>query len=1249
MVDEASLKERLARTLQTEDGWETLDAGATIGPSAPAPQPPQAAETDGYQTEVEIARGGMGVILRAWQKSLQRTVAVKQIVAPSPESRAHFVAEALVTGLLEHPNVVPVHDLGLLPDGTLFIAMKLVDGMSWRELLHPSTPEHEARAADLSLLDHLDVLSQVCNALAYAHEHGFIHRDVKPENVMVGRFGEVLLMDWGLALDVRDVPADARRTLKRESVSGPAGTPHYMAPEQARGDGKALGPRTDVYLLGATLHEVLTRQPLHTGGSVLGVLVAAEASTPPDFPDDVPPGLAAVCRRAVARTPEDRFQSVQDFADAIRAWRETHESETLARRAHAVLERCLGLPPGAALYAAYAESVAGFSEALRMWPENEAAARGRRRALLAFAEAAVEGGDTGLAAAQLDRLPDDDAQEAALRARVEQVDRARARTARTARRYRRVAIAFALLLFGSMAAGLVLVQREQSETAVQRDRAQDERVRAVASQRTAERAEQTAREARQVAKVASIVGWAQALSTRDPTTAALMLSAVADTPGANWTAAYRALLHEAVAQHLIELGAPGLDGAWHPSGRSFAIAAGPHLRVHGDAPTRRTTTTGAIRKVEWSPDGAWLMTIEGGRVRLAGPQARTFGEGVEGAWFLRDGRVLTRGARLTVWTGERGAPIPLPGRPLRVTVSGDRVGVAVFNPTSKQQEVWIYDVTAAPRRLGVLRNDLSRHAVSSIAISPDGQRSAFSAGHFVFFWETPAGDVSRSASEAKRVPAGSWVFDLAWDPTGQRLAGAGERSLVFWARDGERVHYVTTRQAIRRAVWSPSGGRVLSVGQDGTLSLRYRDGTQMSTMRHPGGIRAARFDPTAPRLLTVGRDGTARVWALDQQPVVLTHGASVVQTEWRPDGSLLMVNTRDDDGSPGRLHLWPMTDDLAPVTLHDDTPIWSAAFSPDGQSLAAGVGLPHGKPGAARVWSAGDGGWAEARRWPRAQKVHHVAWSPDGALLATGGNDGRSMILRVGEDAVLADLRQGGWIRHVAWAPTCDPCALLTSASDQRARVYHGPTWETPAHVQVLKKWAQSGAWRPDGQQVATATSGRAILWNPHTGAVDAVLPMKGRVTDVAWSPDGRRVVTVAGKNLSFWDAADPKTPLARRSHKNRIHAVAWHPAGRYLATASSDRTVMLWRPDGEPALPILHAYQVQTVTWSPDGESLLTGTWDGSAVVFRLPARAVEHPAAHLLATVGGCLPRALRVRYLSETEDEAQVACASERWRAP
>ena len=135
-----------------------------------------------------------------------------------------------------------------------------------------------------------------------------------------------------------------------------------------------------------------------------------------------------------------------------------------------------------------------------------------------------------------------------------------------------------------------------------------------------------------------------------------------------------------------------------------------------------------------------------------------------GGGDLSDERVLTLGARLKVWRGERSSTVPLSGPPLRVTVSGDRVAVSIVNPESKQHEVWVYDATGALRLLAVLQSDLSRHAIASIAITRDGEKLAFAAGHFVFIWTMPTDGAAHSATEARRVPAGSWVFHLEWDP-----------------------------------------------------------------------------------------------------------------------------------------------------------------------------------------------------------------------------------------------------------------------------------------------------------------------------------------------------------------------------------------------------------------------------------------------------------------------------------------------------
>jgi eukaryotic-like serine/threonine-protein kinase len=236
-----------------------------------------------YQLHGEIARGGMGVVLKGRDVDLGRDVAVKVLLEKhrdSPEMVRRFVEEAQIAGQLQHPGIVPVYELGRLLDGRLYIAMKLIRGRTLAALLAGRAEAGEDRPR------YLAVFEQLCQAMAYAHSCGVIHRDLKPSNVMVGGFGEVQVMDWGLAKVIdRGGVADERRSLRSQAEIEPVrtlrtsssadesragsvlGTPDYMAPEQARGLLDTLDERADVFGLGAILCEILTELPPYTGPS----------------------------------------------------------------------------------------------------------------------------------------------------------------------------------------------------------------------------------------------------------------------------------------------------------------------------------------------------------------------------------------------------------------------------------------------------------------------------------------------------------------------------------------------------------------------------------------------------------------------------------------------------------------------------------------------------------------------------------------------------------------------------------------------------------------------------------------------------------------------------------------------------------------------------------------------------------------------------------------------------------------------
>ena len=290
-------------------------------PAAPPSSPLASAEAARFQLVREIGRGSMGAVFRGQQGSLAREVAIKKSLRlKDPKAHDRFVAEARVTAFLEHPNIVPVHELGQEPDGALLLVMKLVGGQSWDDILHPDG----GPAPDLE--GSLDVLIRVCDAVSYAHSRGIVHCDLKPENIMVGEFGEVLVMDWGIAMDVRPVSPQEARGFHPSEITGPAGTPAYMAPEQARGQGTRIGPWTDAYVLGSILYEILVGRPPHSQGNLWATVMRAASGEPPEWSgSSVPKPLRAICERAMARDPKDRYANARELQEALRGYLQSRE------------------------------------------------------------------------------------------------------------------------------------------------------------------------------------------------------------------------------------------------------------------------------------------------------------------------------------------------------------------------------------------------------------------------------------------------------------------------------------------------------------------------------------------------------------------------------------------------------------------------------------------------------------------------------------------------------------------------------------------------------------------------------------------------------------------------------------------------------------------------------------------------------------------------------------------------------------
>ncbi len=389
----------LTGVLSTDDGDPPVVGDLTVGARGPLGQSDleestfklgqMSSEGGRFRLLRQHARGGIGVVFVALDSELHREVALKQIQiqhADDPASRARFLIEAEVTGRLEHPGIVPVYGLGTNDQGRPFYAMRFVRGQSLKEAIdryHQSDSQQKGDRAHgtLALRELLARFIDVCHAIAYSHSRGVIHRDLKPANILLGPYGETLVVDWGLAKVVgRDDPTPqpaAEVTLRPSSQFGTdetsagtaIGTPAYMSPEQSEGRGADIGPASDVYSLGATLYYIVTGRPALSDNSIENMLVRLRrgAIDPPRHVNHrVPAALEAIVMKAMALRSADRYPSAQALGQDISRWLADEPvsalREPLRERARRWMRR--HRPAVAAIAAALIAATAGLTAVL---------------------------------------------------------------------------------------------------------------------------------------------------------------------------------------------------------------------------------------------------------------------------------------------------------------------------------------------------------------------------------------------------------------------------------------------------------------------------------------------------------------------------------------------------------------------------------------------------------------------------------------------------------------------------------------------------------------------------------------------------------------------------------------------------------------------------------------------------------------------------------------------------------------------
>lgn len=1090
---------------------------------------------DGDEPEYELIKvlgeGGMGVVYDARQTSIDRNVAVKMLkpaTAGNEKQRAKFLAEAVVTGDLDHPNIVPIYDVGRNAKGSLFYSMKKVQGTPWLKVI-----------AKKSVGENLDILMRVADAVGFAHARGIVHRDLKPENIMLGEFGEVLVMDWGLAQASRSFRKS--RSITETNTMG--GTPAYMAPEMATGPIEKITAASDVYLLGAMLYEIITGNPPHVAKNAMKCLMAAARNE--ICPTEKTGELVDIALKAMATNPKDRYQDVRSFQSAIREYQSHSESIVLSTRAEEDLKDAIESDD----YRHFARALFGFQEAHELWTGNRRAQSGISETQLAYAGSARRKGDFDLGLSLLDVA---DPQHATLRQ--ELIEAQAERIARQKRLVvlKRMAGGLAVAVFMIVSTAAVLIHNSRQEAIAARDDAIQSREKEETAKKNAETQRDRAREAEATARNAEKIALdakaqeadARAIAVREKE-AAIEAKNQADRAKrleelAKAEAEYEAYISKIglaasqIDKNAFDAARDVLESCRHFThrnwewGRLMYLCSQSERDYAGEAPLDAVAVS---RDGQLVATGGWdakarLFDRTTGKVRYVLEHG---GEYVHAVAFSPDGRTLATGSNdpggfIQLWNCQTGARIKV------LNGHDDAVLSVAFSHDGTRLLSSSYDKSARLWDLATGQEVMAYRGhtwwVWSAAFSHD-DRSVVTAGQdsIVMVWETQTGKRLYPAFRGHRGP----VYAARFSPDGSQVVSGGyDRRILVWnPRDIEPENFKNLARP---------GGSVQAEPRSIVLE------------GHTEAVRSVAFAPgnaggESVLLVSAGQDNTVRVWDFNHRSALKAfrgHGGSVQAAVLLADGKAVISAAHD-----GMVREWSIENYEELRTLqgrvlagHQDA-ILAATYSKNQQSIVTAS-----RDRTARTWNAGTGKPQMTFEEGHAYLATSALFFPQGRKLLTAAVDNTARIWDVATGGELKRLDHTG--RAAAAAISGDGRWVVTGSNEKSAQLWNAVTGELVRSFPGHSAEVTAVAFSPDQKTLATGDAkGHVRLWNVEKADLIARLDGHTRkISAIVFLADGQRLLTASlDKTVSQWEAATGKElPKLSLRHADAVLAMKLVP-----------------------------------------------------------------------------------------------------------